>query len=57
MTMKTPAPRTIHKDEPAGADLKTAYQIHTLVQLLTARLAGTPGWAPRLQAPYPPMLH
>ena len=59
MTTKSPTPKPRPGDtrDPAENELKAAYQVHTLVQLLTARLAGTPQWTPVVHAPFPPMIH
>jgi hypothetical protein len=57
MTMKSTPTKTVAAREPAASELKTAYQLHTLVQMLTARLARAPGWAPVVPAPFPPVLH
>ena len=38
-------------------DVQTAYQIHTLAQLLYARLVTAPSWIPNVPPPYPPVMH
>ena len=43
--------------EPLTDDLQTAYQVHTLVQLIFTRLVAAPGCAPIVQSPFPPVLH
>lgn len=43
--------------EPLTDDLQTAYQVHTLAQLLFTRLVAAPSWAPIVQGPFPPVLH
>ena len=57
MTTKTATPRPAETREPLPDDLKTAYQVHTLAQMLSMRLASAPHWTPMVQAPYPPVLH
>ena len=57
MTNKTATPRPAEPREPVADDLKMAYQTHTLVQMLTVRLAAPPPWPPMVQAPFPPVLH
>jgi hypothetical protein len=57
MTMKSPTPRPGETRDPAADELKAAYQVHTLVQMLTARLTGTPQWTPVVHAPFPPLVH
>lgn len=46
MTTKATAPRPAEPREKVPDDLKTAYEVHTLAQMLYARLAAVP-----------PMLH
>ena len=38
-------------------DLQIAYQVHTLAQILYARLVAAPQAHPIVQAPFPPVLH
>jgi hypothetical protein len=57
MTTKTTAPKLATPREPLSDELRTAYQVHTLVQVLTQRLAATPGWTPVVQASVPPIYH
>ena len=42
--------------EPLTDDLQTAYQVHTLAQLLYARLAA-PAWSPFAPPLFPPVVH
>ena len=57
MTTKAATPKPAETRVPLPDDLRTAYQIHTLVQMLTMRLAAAPSWPPIVQALYPPILH
>jgi hypothetical protein len=57
MTTKTVPPRRAETRETLPDGLRTAYQAHTLAQLLTQRLAAAPSWVPMVQDPYPPALH
>lgn len=40
---------------PLPDDIQTAYQVHTLAQLLYARLVAAP-WTPVVPAPFPPVI-
>jgi|KBSSwiStaDraftv2_1062776.scaffolds.fasta_scaffold02299_9 hypothetical protein len=42
---------------PPHDDVQTAYQIHTLAQLLYARLVAAPSWTPSVPVPFPPVMH
>lgn len=57
MTTKKPARKPAEPNEPLPNDLTTAYQVHTLAQMLYMRLAAAPDWIPMVQAPLPPVLH
>ena len=57
MTTKSATPRPAEPREKLPDDLKTAYQVHTLAQMLYGRLAALPPWTPMVQAPFPPVLH
>jgi hypothetical protein len=57
MTTKTPARKPAESHEALPDDLRTAYQVHTLAQMLSMRLATAPDWIPMVQAPFPPVLH
>lgn len=57
MTTKTATPRPIQPEAELPDDLRTAYQVHTLAQMLYQRLTVTPPWTPNVQAPFPPILH
>lgn len=57
MTTKAVAHEPAESHEPLPDDLTTAYQVHTLAQMLYMRLAAAPEWIPMVQAPYPPVLH
>ena len=57
MTTKTTAARPAEAREPRPDDLQTAYQVHTLAQMLYGRLAVAPQWAPLVQTPFPPVIH
>jgi hypothetical protein len=57
MTNKSTVPRPAEPRVTLQDDLKTAYQVHTLVQILTVRLAAAPHWTPMIQVPFPPGLH
>lgn len=48
MTTKATTRRPVEAQEPAADDLKIAYEIHTLVQLISARLAVAVPWTPVL---------
>lgn len=54
MTTKIHATKPGERHVPVPDDLKLAYQVHTLVQMLTMRLATV---VPMVPAPYPPILH
>ena len=43
--------------EPLPDDLRTAYQVHTLAQILFARLVAAPQFQPIVQPTFPPVLH
>jgi hypothetical protein len=43
--------------EPLSDDLQTAYKVHTLAQLLYARLVAAPAWPPFAPPPFPPVVH
>ena len=48
-TNKATMRRPVEAHEPAADDLRIAYEIHTLVQLISARLAAVAGpWSPVL---------
>jgi hypothetical protein len=51
----TTATKPAESRESIPDDLKVAYQVHTLVQMLTMRLAAPQ--QPMLPAPYPPFVH
>jgi hypothetical protein len=57
MNSKAAAPRPVEAREPRPDELTCAYQVHTLVQMLYARLALTHAWAPTVPGPYPQVLH
>ena len=57
MTTKAATPRPVKPELQLPDDLKTAYQVHTLAQMLYARMTATPPWTPMVQAPFPPVLH
>lgn len=57
MTTKTTAPRPAEPATPLPDELRVAYQIHTLAQMLYARLAAAPHWTPMAPPPYPPIVH
>jgi hypothetical protein len=57
MTTKTATPRPAEPREKLPDDLNAAYRVHTLAQMLYARLAAAPPWAPMVQGPCPPALH
>jgi len=57
MTTKTAIPRPGKQEAQLPDDLKTAYQVHTLAQMIYTRVTATPPWAPMVQAPFPPVLH
>jgi hypothetical protein len=42
---------------PLPDDIQTAYQVHTLAQLLYARLVAAPAWTPLAPPPFPPVVH
>jgi hypothetical protein len=42
---------------PVSDDLQSAYQAHTLAQLLYARIVAAPSWTPAPQALIPPVIH
>ena len=57
MTTKTAAPRPVKHDTPLPDELRTAYQVHTLAQMLYVRVTATPPWTPSVPTPFPPILH
>ena len=57
MTTKTATPRPAEAREPLPDDLRIAYQVHTLAQMLYARVAAAPHWTPIVPASFPPVLH
>ena len=57
MTTRTATPRPVETSEPLPDDLRTAYHVHTLAQMIYMRLAAAPHWIPMVQPPYPPVLH
>lgn len=57
MTKKTATPRPVQQETQLPDDLRIAYQVHTLAQMLYVRVAATPPWTPMVQAPFPPLLH
>ena len=55
MNTKLAAPKHAETHESVSDDLQIAFQVHTLVQMLTMRLAAPhPAMVP---APYPPFVH
>jgi hypothetical protein len=57
MTTKATASKLVETRESPPDELQIAYQVHTLVQLLYARLTAAPGFAPTVPAPFPPIVH
>jgi hypothetical protein len=57
MTTKSTARKAAESHEHVPDDLTTAYQVHTLAQMIYMRLAAAPDWIPMVQAPFPPVLH
>jgi hypothetical protein len=57
MTTKAPVQKPAECHEALPDDLTTAYQVHTLAQMLYMRLAAAPDWIPMVQAPFPSVLH
>jgi hypothetical protein len=57
MTTKATASKLVETRESPPDELQVAYQVHTLVQLLYARLIAAPGFAPTVPAPFPPIVH
>ena len=55
MNVKPTVAKTAEIRESVPDDLKTAYQVHTLIQMLTMRLAALQQPVP--PAPYPPFVH
>ena len=56
MKTKTTTARPAERPVSPPDELKTAYQAHTLAQMLRAHLAA-PAWTPTVPAPYPPVFH
>jgi len=48
--------RAAEKHELPPDELRTAYQAHTLAQMLRLHLAA-PAWTPTVPAPFPPVFH
>lgn len=57
MNNKAAAPRPVEPREAQRDELTTAYQVHTLVQMLYARLALPHPWVPTDPGPYSQFLH
>jgi hypothetical protein len=57
MTTKTATPRQVKPEAQLPDGLKTAYEVHTLAQLLYGRVTAIPPWVPTAQNPYSPVLH
>ena len=48
MTTKATTRRPVEAHEPPADELRIAYEVHTLVQLISARLAVAVPWTPVL---------
>ena len=57
MNTKNASPRPAERGEPPTDELRTAYRVHTLVQMLTARMNAAAPWTPMVQAPFSQILH
>ncbi|HUC44870.1 MAG TPA: hypothetical protein VMR65_12570 [Candidatus Sulfotelmatobacter sp.] len=57
MNTKTPIAKPQETERAIPDDLRTAYQIHTLAQILLAKLASPMPWGPVMPPAYPPIVH
>ena len=57
MTTKSTIPKPVDGPTNVPDELKYAYQVHTLAQMLFTQLSGLPGWTPMVQPPFLPVLH
>lgn len=56
MKTKSAPERSAEKHESLPDELRTAYQAHTLAQMLRMRLEA-PAWTPTVPAPFPLLYH
>ena len=57
MNTTTPIATPQETERAIPDDLRTAYQIHTLAQILLAKLASPMPWGPVMPPAYPPIVH
>jgi hypothetical protein len=57
MTTKAAIPKPVKLETPLPDELKTAYQVHTLAQMLYVGVTATPPWTPGVPTPFSPILH